>query len=383
MRSNFLPQNINFIVEGKKLPSFKEKNLLYEGNCINFLNSLPARKRFHLIVTSPPYNIGKEYEKRTTLDEYLHEQKEVASLLTRHLSNKGSLCWQVGNYIQNGERVPLDIFFIPMFQKLGLKLRNRIIWKFGHGQTGEKRQFSGRYETILWFTKGESYRFDLDAVRVAQKYPSKRASKGPRGPIKADRNGYVTWQDSCKSTKRKIFIRSQQKGKKLFVAEVNKSRALQVLKKETKVKKGQTIVIGLPSGNKKGKNPTDVWDEWNIPEEFQVFDVPNVKANHVEKTDHPCQFPIELVERLVLSLTKKGDLVFDPFSGVGSTGCAALKNERYFWGCEREKNYNKETLTRLKLALEDPDRLPYRSISNNKYNHKKSNLSKIPPEWKE
>jgi adenine-specific DNA-methyltransferase len=73
---------------------------------------------------------------------------------------------------------------------------------------------------------------------------------------------------------------------------------------------------GQLSGNPLGKNPSDVWV------------IPNVKNNHVEKTVHPCQFPIELVERLVLSMTREGDNVFDPYMGVGSSVIAAIKNGR-------------------------------------------------------
>jgi len=74
---------------------------------------------------------------------------------------------------------------------------------------------------------------------------------------------------------------------------------------------------GQYSCNPLGKNPGDIWT------------IPNVKHNHVEKTIHPCQFPIELVERLVLALTKPGDLVVDPYIGVGSAACVkrALEGE--------------------------------------------------------
>ena len=59
-----------------------------------------------------------------------------------------------------------------------------------------------------------------------------------------------------------------------------------------------------------------------------------MKNNHVEKTIHPCQFPIELVERLVLSLTDPGDAVFDPYMGVGTSVVAALKHGRSGYGCD-------------------------------------------------
>ena len=85
--------------------------------------------------------------------------------------------------------------------------------------------------------------------------------------------------------------------------------------------------IGKLSGNPKGKNPSDVWT------------FPNVKNNHPEKTVHPCQFPVELVERLVLAMTEEGDAVFDPYMGVGSSIIAALKQGRAAWGCDLVPEY--------------------------------------------
>ena len=217
-----------------------------------------------LIVTSPPYNIGKSYEKRSSLDQYVQDQAQVISECVRLLRPTGSICWQVGNHVQKGEIFPLDMVLYHLFKDHGLKLRNRIIWHFEHGLHCKNR-LSGRYETILWFTKGDDYTFNLDPIRVPSKYPNKRYYKGPKA--------------------------------------------------------------GQLSSNPLGKNPGDMW----------VF--PNVKNNHVEKTVHPCQFPVELVERLVLSLTNEGDRVFDPYMGVGSTVVGALKHNREGYGCDVVKEY--------------------------------------------
>jgi adenine-specific DNA-methyltransferase len=230
---------------------------------LSFMAQLPSGT-MKLIVTSPPYNIGKSYERRTELDRYIAEQCRVIQECVRLLHPRGSICWQVGNHVQNGEIFPLDILLYPIFAKHGLKLRNRIIWHFEHGLHCSKR-LSGRHETILWFTKDADYTFHLDPIRVPSKYPGKKYFKGPK--------------------------------------------------------------VGQLSGNPLGKNPGDVW----------VF--PNVKNNHVEKTIHPCQFPVELVERLVLSLTDPGDQVLDPYMGVGSTVVGALKHGRIGVGCDTEKSY--------------------------------------------
>jgi len=152
--------------------------VLYEGDCLNLLSQIPDGF-VKLAVTSPPYNLGKPYESRMKLEEYVSWQEEIISECVRTLDKRGSICWQVGNYVDNGEIVPLDIILYPIFSKLGLHLRNRIVWHFGHGLHASRR-FSGRYEVILWFTKSDDYTFNLDAVRIPQKYPNKKHFKGPK-----------------------------------------------------------------------------------------------------------------------------------------------------------------------------------------------------------
>jgi len=248
--------------------------VLYEGDCKKFLDTIPANLA-RLIVTSPPYNIGKPYEQKLKLEEYVTQQAEVIKKCTRVLADNGSLCWQVGNYVDRGEIAPLDTLLYPVFKSCGLKLRNRIIWRFEHGLHCSQR-FSGRYETIMWFTKSDRYIFNLDAVRVPQKYPNKKYFKGPKA--------------------------------------------------------------GHYSCNPMGKNPGDVWD------------IPNVKHNHVEKTIHPCQFPVELIERLVLAMTTPGDWVIDPFMGVGTTAIAALIHGRKACGAEIVGKYVEEARNRIRKA---------------------------------
>jgi len=155
-----------------------ETVVLHPGDALGFLRNLPDGF-VSLVVTSPPYNLGKEYERKTALHSYLVEQGIVADELMRVLKSNGSLCWQVGNFVEQGEVFPLDVFFYSMFSQRGMKLRNRIIWHFGHGLHASRR-FSGRYETVLWFTKADDYIFNLDSVRVPSKYPGKTHFKGPK-----------------------------------------------------------------------------------------------------------------------------------------------------------------------------------------------------------
>ena len=241
-------------------------------DALKFLSEIAASSA-DLIVSSPPYCIGKVYETSVSRSDFIDMHQRLAPLLVRALKRGGSLCWQIGHHVSNGAVTPLDALVYAIFSRQPeLVLRNRIIWTFAHGIHASKR-FSGRHETVLWFTKGDEYSFNLDAVRVPQKYPGKRHYKGPR------------------------------KGKL--------------------------------SGNPLGKNPSDVWD------------IPNVKANHVEKVDHPCQFPVALVQRLIRALAPKNGLVLDPFLGSGSSAVAAAIERRSFSGCDIHGAYVKMAKGRI------------------------------------
>lgn len=238
---------------------------LFHGDCNKLIKKLPDES-VDLTITSPPYCMNKEYEERSDdIQTFITAHQVLLPEIIRVTKPGGSICWQVGFYVKNNSIVPLDFLIYDILKNHSdLQLRNRVIWTYGHGLHCQKR-FSGRHEVILWYTKGDNYHFDLDAVRIPQKYPGKRYSKGPRE--------------------------------------------------------------GEFSGNPRGKNPSDIWE------------IPNVKSRHVEKTDHPCQFPVALAQRLVKALVPKDGLVLDPFSGVSSAGVAALQEKKRFIGAELNDDY--------------------------------------------
>lgn len=257
--------------------------VLYPGDCVELIKTLP-NESVDLTVTSPPYCMGKAYEDAKDVTKFIEDHRTLLPEIVRITKQGGSICWQVGYHVKNKVVYPLDYAIFSIMNNIeDIVLRNRIIWTFGHGTHATSR-FSGRHEQILWFTKGRDYYFDLDSVRVPQKYPGKRHYKGP--------------------------------------------------------KKGDW------SGNPKGKNPGDVWE------------IPNVKANHVEKVDHPCQFPIAVVKRLINALTKPDGTVFDPFAGSGTTGAAAILAGRKFIGAEANTKYF--TIAKERMLAAARDTLRYR-----------------------
>jgi len=242
--------------------------------CADALQSLKSLSdaSVDLVVTSPPYNIGKEYEQKRALAVYLAEQAEVLRECHRVLRSTGSLLWQVGAFADDGVHVPLDVKIFPILEDLGMIPRNRMIWIRPHGVHARKR-FSCRHEALLWFTKSDSYKFNLEPIRVPQKYQNKTYWKG-------EKHGQL----SCDPV---------------------------------------------------GKNPGDVWA-------FR-----NVKHNHEEQTIHPCQFPEDMIERVVLATTDEGDVVLDPYVGSGTTAVVAKRLGRRYVGFDTSREYVDVALARL------------------------------------
>lgn len=194
---------------GRRLPSPLPDNFVFNGDCEKFLaHAKQIGKTFDLVFTSPPYNLDKPYSGYADdrdLDEYLKWQERIITACVERLTPTGSICWQVGNYVSNGHILPLDLEIGPIFKKLGLKLRNRIVWNFGHGLHC-KRRFSGRYEVVLWYSKTDAYKFNLDAIRIPSKYPNKKHFKGPRkgelfeSPVRRDLSAVCKWRIAASST---------------------------------------------------------------------------------------------------------------------------------------------------------------------------------------
>jgi adenine-specific DNA-methyltransferase len=275
----------------------------FRGDCLSFLATVPNNS-VSLVVTSPPYNIGKAYERKNPLASYIESQRMVIQECVNKLKPGGSICWQVGNYVDNGSIVPLDYLLHPIFAEAGLKMRNRIVWHFEHGLHCSRR-LSGRYEVIMWYTKGDDYYFNVDPIRVPQKYPGKKYFKGPKA--------------------------------------------------------------GEYSCNPLGKNPGDLWV------------IPNVKSNHVEKTDHPCQFPVELIERLVLALAPEDSWVLDPFLGVGTSVIAAIRHGRRGAGAELMRDYWNIAVQRIGLAIQGD--LPVRPMNKPVFDPDKAGLAIRSAPW--
>jgi adenine-specific DNA-methyltransferase len=257
-------KSLDAVLGGLGTPYFRSERIaLYQGDCIDVLERL-QKPIFDLVVTSPPYNLGKEYEKKVPLEQYLAWCESWLKLLHRVTADDGAFWLNLG-YVEVpavGKAVPLSYL---MWQRCPFFLMQEVVWNYGAG-VAARRSFSPRNEKFLWYVKdSDNYYFDLDAVRDPKvKYPNQK------------KNGKL----KC---------------------------------------------------NPLGKNPTDVWA------------IPKVTSgtgrSSQERTPHPAQFPQAVIERIVLSCSRPGDVVFDPFVGSGTVVDVAARLGRRAVGIDISGDY--------------------------------------------
>ena len=245
-------------------PYYKNSSTsLFLGDAHDLLDRLPA-ELIDLTITSPPYNVGKEYEQPTAIDDYVQWCHTWISDIYRVTRPAGSFWLNLGYFTLPLRATAIPIAYL-LWRQIPFYLLQEIIWNYGAG-VACKKMFSPRNEKLLWYVKdAQQYTFNLDDVRDPNvKYPHQK------------KNGRL----KC---------------------------------------------------NPLGKNPTDVWQ---IPKVTS-----GAKRSSPERTPHPAQFPLALVDRIVKASSNRGDILLDPFVGSGTVAVSGMAAQRYVIGFDRERKY--------------------------------------------
>lgn len=251
--------------------------LLYNRDCLEAMRIL-NEELLNLTVTSPPYNIGKEYEKLMPLAEYLDWCKSWLNEIYRLTKRDGALWLNLGYLEIPGKARAIPIPYL-LWKHIPFYLNQEVVWNYGAG-VHTKRMFSPRNEKFLWCVKStDEYTFNLDEVRDPNvKYPNQK------------KNGKL----KC---------------------------------------------------NPLGKNPSDVWEFPKVTSGEQ--------RSSKERTAHPAQFPLAVIDRIVKACSNTGDIILDPFMGSGTTALAALENDRQVIGFEISEQYCEIAADRIRHYLRD------------------------------
>jgi adenine-specific DNA-methyltransferase len=254
-----------------------ERYAIYNSDCITSLNKLPPNL-VNLTITSPPYNIGKEYETPLPLKQYLDWSGNWISEIHRVTKLDGAFWLNLGYVPVDNIAKAMPLTYL-LWDRVPFFLIQELVWNYGAG-VATKHSLSPRNEKFLWYVKNkDKYTFNLDEIRDPDvKYPNQK------------KNGKLR----C---------------------------------------------------NTIGKNPSDVW---------QIAKVTSGEnRSSSERTPHPAQFPMDLIERLVKGFSNTNDLLLDPFMGSGTTAESAIRNNRYVIGFELRKDYCSHIQERLSFVEND------------------------------
>lgn len=253
--------------------------LIYNMDCFEGLKLLKESDvDIDATITSPPYNIGKEYEKVMPINNFVEWLTEISNNIFDITKPSGSYLLNIG-YLEvpeKGRAIPITYL---IWDKIKFYLNQEIIWNYGAG-VAAKKYLSPRNEKILWYVKDkENYTFNLDEIRDPDvKYPNQK------------KNGKLR----C---------------------------------------------------NTLGKNPSDVW---------QIAKVTSgMNRSSEERTSHPAQFPIDLINRMIMGFTDVGDFVLDPFMGSGTTAEVCMNSDRLSLGFEIREDYCQTIANRLENKIKN------------------------------
>jgi adenine-specific DNA-methyltransferase len=261
-------------------PAYDRHNvLLYEGDCLDLLRRIPP-EIIDLTVTSPPYNIGKEYEAKRDVDEYIDWCADWIAELYR-VATLGGAFWLNLGYLPIAEKARAIPIPYLLWDRIPFYLVQEVVWQYGAG-VAAKLAYSPRNEKFLWYARNQhSFYFDLDAVRDPNiKYPNQ-----------------------FKNGKRKV--------------------------------------------NLAGKNPGDVWSFPKVTS--------GRNRSSAERTSHPAQFPLAVIDRIVKGCSRSDALVLDPFMGSGTTAEAAMRLGRPAVGIELNPSYVEIAAQRLDRTAAEID----------------------------
>jgi DNA modification methylase len=295
---------------------------LFNKDCLELLRDIPDNS-VDLVVTDPPYFIGYDGGKGwdsqwETEKDYLEWCRQWTSECARIL--KPDKCLYVWGTTKTDTFLRYKLEVLNSLEDM--HYQNWIIWAYDWGGR-TKKKFPRKHEDLLMYSKGKTFDFFADNVKVER-------------AVKTNMN-----------LTRKInlinkFIAGNNNISQFSEKDIHSWKKYNYHKLETGQIEDELEKLSKKDSNfKKGKIPTDVW----------------TKNNHTTSIEycgwHPTQKPISLLERIIKAHTSEGDIVVDIFSGTASTMVACKNTGRKFIGSEMDTEYYEKSLDRFeKLTSE-------------------------------
>ncbi len=339
----------------------------------------------HLMVTSPPYNVSKDYDDDLSLDEYRGMLRNVFRETYRVLVTGGRACVNIAN-VGRKPYVPLHSYIIEDMLEIGFLMRGEIIWNksasaggstaWGSWMSPSNPCLRDVHEYILVFCK-ESFSRRLPQDMKPGSAVLQNGGTPPSGnsvlhnggtPPSGNsvlHNGDLAQPGSAVPHNSDTdLLNNGGNGDISHNGNESPSSAVTSLSSSPSVTGASETETSINNFENKGNNSPIKLDKSNITprnktiqrDEFlqwtkSVWEFPTVSARKIR---HPAPFPQELPHRLIQLYTYSGEVVLDPFCGSGTTCLAAAEDGRHYVGFDINEEYAKLAENRLqkKTSLE-------------------------------
>lgn len=309
--------------------NYLEVNKVYCGDSQELMKSIKPDS-LALSFWSPPYFLGKDYEKGETYDSWQNMLKNVIQLHFSALKPGGFLVINIADILAfQDSSMPRIMGLNPSNRKV--KITKEMVLK-----AKEQHPDYNRYQLAALLHCSEQ---TIDRRLNGNNIRGGRYSTGTH--VKLVGGNLEQYAYECG-----LYLYDKRIWKK-DPAWANSKWTTNTLKA---VSETEDLYIFWKPGEyvvNRNRLTAEEWRDWGYR---QIWTIPSVRANH----EHEAMFPVQLATRVIRLYTDEGDIVLDPFLGSGTTAVAAIECNRRFMGFEKVQKYANLAKENVKKVLSSP-----------------------------
>ncbi|MCW1311624.1 MAG: site-specific DNA-methyltransferase [Candidatus Rehaiarchaeum fermentans] len=322
-------------------------NKIICGDALELIKEIPDNS-INLIITSPPYfkqrdygGFEKEIGNEKKVDEYIDNLLKLFHECVRVIKKDGSIVFNIGDKYEKSSLLLVPYrFAIKVLEKEPVKLVNVITWvKLNPTPRQFRKRLVSSTEPFFHFVVSDDYYYNLDAFM----------SLSDRIRNKKNENGNNIGKKYFELIEKSDLTEEQKKRAIKELSEViEEVKNGKICSFRMKIKGIHSLPFGGQEGGRKTQILTKGFTIIKIHGNSIKRDVIESAVETIRGVKHPAIYPENIIQELLKLLTRKGDIVLDPFIGSGTTAVACKKLERNYIGFDINPDYCKNAEERLK-----------------------------------
>jgi len=319
-------------------------NKIICGNNLELLGDIPD-KSINLVITSPPYYKQRDYGEgignEKTIEEYIENLCKVFHECVRVVKDDGSIVFNIGDKYENANLLLAPYrFAMKVLEKEPIKLANNITWvKLNPTPRQFKRRLVSSTEPFFHFVKSDDYYYDINAF---MSHPAISGQRNHKNNNNIGKTYFALIEKSSLSEEQKNAAKEE------LLEVIQEVKAGKIDSFRMKIRGVHSSPFGGQDGGRKIQLKKKGFTIIRIHGDVLKRDVIECPVETIKGCKHPAIYPEYIIQELLKLLTRKGDVVLDPFMGSGTTAVACKKLGRNYIGFEINADYCRYAEERIK-----------------------------------